>query len=95
MQTLNVTRLRPTKDRHAHLSLSGGGDNLLAILVVANARRGSTVAATHTRSDTIKFLVSSSEVATYLVGRGGIFERWKQVSMYNQGSSEAHTPSKA
>jgi hypothetical protein len=85
-------------------SLGSVGDNLLAVLVVANTRRGSAVAAAGAGADTVIISVSSQKSSTYLETSGdddgsswfvtmkkrvGVFRK------YDQGSSDAHTPTKA
>jgi hypothetical protein len=64
MQALHINQT-PSQDTvpGVHLSLGGVGDNLLAVLVVADARRGSTVAAANTRADTDNLAVNGARDA--------------------------------
>jgi hypothetical protein len=64
MQALHINQT-PSQDTvpGVHLSLGGVGDNLLAVLVVADARRGSTVAAANARADTDNLAVNGARDA--------------------------------
>lgn len=84
MQTLTSHNQTPSQSS-PHLNLRGVGDDLLAVLVVADARGRGTVAAADNGSDTVN-LVSTS-VETY---QGALsFLRGRECfRKYDQGSSE-------
>jgi hypothetical protein len=104
MQTLNITRLHP--NHKTHLSLGDSRDNLLAVLVVADTRGGSTVATAHARSDTVNHKKKRVHVSRYIHNKRtrviyhdarnnkGVRE-CIQLLEYSQGSSEAHTPKRS
>ena len=93
----NITRLRPRPDHQTHLSLRGSRDDLLSILVVADARGGSTVAATDAGSDTVNLVSDDLPRRTYplVFNPERMFRRVEGGSVFqqsSQGSSKAHTP---